>query len=78
MPNEEQPMLPGFEYMADDEKKHAEDKRLKKILVQLVDDFTEYRDSKYASPAALAHWEGRIKEVMKAREDLWKEPERDA
>lgn len=68
----EQMFIPGFEDLAKDEARHREDKRLKKILLQLVDDFTEYRDSKYASPAAVAHWEGCVKEVMKAREDLWK------
>ena len=68
----QQGYLPGFEDLANDEKRHMEDKRLKKILLQLVDEFTEYRDSKYASPAAVAHWEGRVKEVMKAREYLWK------
>lgn len=69
--------LPGFEYLADDERRHMEDKRLKKLILQLMADVTDH-PGVYHSPAKIATWEQKLKDLMKAREDLWKEPERDA
>lgn len=69
--------LPGFEYLAGDADKHAEDKRLKKEILKIVTEMTD-QQNQYNSPAKIATWEQKLKDLMKAREDLWKEPERDA
>ena len=74
MPNEEQLVLPGFEDLAKDAERHAEDKRLKKEILKLVTEMTS-QEKAYNSPAKLATWERNLKVLMKAREAIWKTKE---
>lgn len=74
---EEQLMLPGFEFMLSDQERHKEDKRLKSEILKLVTEMTT-QEKNYNSPAKIATWERDLKALMKQREDLWKEPEKDA
>lgn len=67
---EEQPLLPGFEFMADDVKKHEQDKALKKEILDATRDYTALKDS-YSSPFKLIEAENRIKRAMAARNALW-------
>ena len=67
---EEQPMLPGFEFMADDVKKHEQDKALKKEILEATRDYTALKDS-YSSPFKLIEAENRLRKAIKARNELW-------
>lgn len=67
---DEQPLLPGFEFMADDVKKHEQDKALKKEILDATRDYTALKDS-YSSPFKLIEAENRIKRAMAARNALW-------
>lgn len=76
MPNDEQLLLPGFEYMLEDQERHKEDKRLKSEILKLVTEMTA-QDKNYNSPAKIATWTRDLKALMKAREDLWKSKQND-
>lgn len=68
--SEEQLILPGFEFMADDVKKHEQDKALKKEILEATRDYTALKDS-YSSPFKLIEAENRIRRAMEARNALW-------
>lgn len=67
----EQGYLPGFEDMANDDCRRAQDKLLKKQLLKSVRAVYSLKEG-YSSPFKLIEHENQIKAIMKAREDLWK------
>lgn len=67
---EEQPLLPGFEFMADDVKKHEQDKALKKEILEATREYTALKDC-YSSPFKLIQAEDRLRKAIEARNELW-------
>lgn len=67
---EEQLILPGFEFMKNDAKKHEQDKALKKEILEATRDYTALKDA-YSSPFKLLEAENRIRKAIEARNALW-------
>lgn len=76
MPNDEQPLLPGFEFMLGDQERYKEDKRLKKEILKLITEMAS-KEKEYNSPAKLATWERDLKALMQARKNLWNSKQND-
>lgn len=68
-----QGLLPGFEFMSDDDNKKRKDAELSKELAEARKEYAALKDC-YSSPFKLIGCEQRIQSLLKQKEDLWKVP----
>lgn len=64
------PFLPGFEFLKDDEAKHKKDKELKREILEATREYTSLKNS-YSSPYKLITVEDRLRKAIEARNALW-------